>query len=557
MCSMLLSPLAAALLICFSGVPVLHAQSSVVPVTPDEAEQWRQDLRVMAEEMPRLHKNLFHSMMREQFQNAVEGLRNRIPTLARHQVIVAMARIAAMADDGHTNISPTRDPKIGFRTYPLKLYLFRDGLFVRAATRTHGDIVGWRVVQIGNAPAAQAYAAVREIVGRDNEMDAKFFAPFLLTMPEVLHALNLIDDMGRAEFTLERGGTQKRVALAPWGPAELLAPDTDTSWNARPGWIDARDSTASPTPLWLRNPGNKFWFEYMEDAKTMYVQYNHVANKDSETVEAFAQRLFSIVDQRPVARFILDLRLNRGGNGALNRPLLLGIIRSRTIDQKGKLFTIIGRSTWSAAQFLVNQLELYTNTVFVGEPSGGKVNSYGDSRKFTLPNSGITVRVSSLWWQGDERDRRPWTAPRIAAELTSDQYRANVDPALEAIFSYNPLNDLTALLREALAAGDTARLAKTLRAFREDPTNAYVDCEETINTLGYELLGAGDSGGAIDILRLNVSAFPRSSNAYDSLGEACLAAGQTARAVEYYRISLDLDPGNDNARQALRRLGAK
>ena len=67
-----------------------------------------------------------------------------------------------------------------------------------------------------------------------------------------------------------------------------------------------------------------------------------------------------------------------------------------------KLFTIIGRSTWSATQFLVNEMEKYTNTLFVGEPTGGKVNSYGDSRKIILPNSGITVRVSTLWWHGDQ-----------------------------------------------------------------------------------------------------------------------------------------------------------
>ncbi len=511
---------AAVFTLCFLRVPVLLAQSGVAPVSPTEAERWQQDLRVMADEMPRLHRNLFHTMTREQFQGAVEALRNRIPALARHQIIVAMARIAAMAGDGHTNIAPTRDPKIGFRTYPLKLSLFKDGLFVRAATRAHADIVGWRVVQIGNTPVDRACTAVRDIIGRDNEMDVKFFAPFLLAMPEVLHALALIDDMEHAAFTLEHGGRQKTVTLAPWGPAGLLAPDTDTSWNASPGWIDARESAAAPTPLWLRDPGNKFWFEYMDDSKTMYVQYNQVGNKDSESVESFSNRVFSFVEQKPVVRFILDIRLNRGGNGALNKPLLLGIIRARTIDQKGKLFTIIGRSTWSAAQFLVNQLEEYTNTVFVGEPSGGTLNSYGDSRKITLPNSGITVRVSSLWWQGDERDRRPWTAPRIAAELTSDQYRANRDPALEAIFRYTPLNDLPAVLRRALAERDTSRLGSAFRAFREDPANEYVDCEDIVNRLGYALMGAGDIGAAIRIFRLNVSAFPQSSNVYDSLREA-------------------------------------
>ncbi len=81
------------------------------------------------------HKNLFHTITRGQFERAVRKLDERIPSLARHQIIVEMARIAAMIGDGHTNIAPTRDPKIGFRAYPVKFYLFQDGLYVRAAAR--------------------------------------------------------------------------------------------------------------------------------------------------------------------------------------------------------------------------------------------------------------------------------------------------------------------------------------------------------------------------------------------------------------------------------------
>ena len=420
--------------------PTLFGQAGAATGAKSDAELWREDLRFMAAEMPKYHKNLFHTVTREQFESAVNKLSERIPTLARHQIIVEMARIAALVGDGHTNVTPTRDPKIGFRALPLKLYFFKDGLFVRAATREHAGLVGAKVVRIGKFSVAQAYNAVREIIGRDNEMDVKFFAPHLLVMPEVLHALGLIDELESAKFIVENKGQQESVVLKPFGPADLLAPDTDTTWIVKPDWVDARGAVPAPatlpTPLWLRNPADKFWFEYLAGSKTVYVQYNQVGNKENETVEAFARRLFAFVDANPVERLVLDLRLNRGGNGQFNRPMLLGIIRSTKIDQPGKLFAIIGRGTWSAAQFLVDELEQYTNVVFVGEPTGGKVNSFGDSRRITLPNSGITVRVSTLWWQGDERDHRDSTAPQIPAELTSDDYRNNIDPALKAIFSY-------------------------------------------------------------------------------------------------------------------------
>jgi hypothetical protein len=298
-----------------------------------EADKWREDLRFMAEEMPKHHRNLFHTMTREEFESAVRRLDERIPSLARHQIIVAMARIAAMVGDGHTNIAPTRDPKVGFRAYPVKLTLFKDGLYVRAATREHTDLVGARVVRIGKVSADAACDAAGSIIGRDNAMDVKFFAPFLLAMPEVLHALGLIDEMENAPFTLAGRGGTRAVNLKPTGPAEMMAPDTTSRGRPRQ-WVGVRATARKPVPLWLRDSQNKYWFEHLPGALTVYVQFNQVGNKQEETIEAFAKRLFAFVESQPIERLVLDLRLNRGGNGALNRPLLLGLIRSTKVDRR-------------------------------------------------------------------------------------------------------------------------------------------------------------------------------------------------------------------------------
>ena len=169
------------------------------------------------------------------------------------------------------------------------------------------------------------------------------------------------------------------------------------------------------------------------------------------------------------------MRANGGGNNALNRPLLLGILKSK-IDERGKLFTIIGRGTFSAAQNLINELDKYTNTIFVGEPTGEKVNHYGDPVRIELPNSGIVVRVSSLLWQDmDPRDRRQWTAPHLAAELTSDDYRTNTDPAMRAILAYTPKKTLTETMMAALQANDVELARKLFREYQNDPANAYLD----------------------------------------------------------------------------------
>ncbi|HEY8195922.1 MAG TPA: hypothetical protein VIG04_03000, partial [Gemmatimonadales bacterium] len=135
------------------GPTYAAAQTRAGAATLDGAEvaAWREDLRYMAAEMAKRHKNLYHTVSRARFDSAVTSLDRRIPSLARHQVIVELARIVGLVGDGHTNVAPTRDPKIGFRTLPVRLYLFKDGLFVRAARRAQASLAGARVVQIGRA----------------------------------------------------------------------------------------------------------------------------------------------------------------------------------------------------------------------------------------------------------------------------------------------------------------------------------------------------------------------------------------------------------------------
>ncbi|MCA1615486.1 MAG: S41 family peptidase [Acidobacteria bacterium] len=159
------------------------------------------------------------------------------------------------------------------------------------------------------------------------------------------------------------------------------------------------------------------------------------------------------------------------------RPFVVGLIKSK-VDQPGRLFALVGRSTWSAAQFLLNDLERYTNAVFVGEPSGSRGNAFGDSRRITLPNSGVTVRVSVYWRQDwPPWDTRRWTAPHVTAELSAEDYRANRDPALAAALGYTPRRPLAELLNEALDADDLALAVKRYRDFRAlalHPQNAGV-----------------------------------------------------------------------------------
>ncbi|HET7434077.1 MAG TPA: hypothetical protein VFN10_05110 [Thermoanaerobaculia bacterium] len=506
--------------------------------SPEEAANWRADLQVMAAEMEHRHKDLYHSISREEFAKEVQALDARIPSLQRHEIIVELMRLAARVGDGHTNVAPTRDAKIGFHALPVRLYFFEDGLYVRAAAAP--ELVGARVTQIGGVPVDEAYRRVGELISRDNEFGVKQFAPLLLAMPEVLHALKLSRAIDAADFTFADGRT---VTLQPYALFEPMPADTDTSWEIPAGWTDAR---GSKPPLWLENPRELHRLARIGDA--LYVQLNQVNDAPDETLEAFAARIEKTNAETKPKTLILDLRLDRGGNGHLRTPLMKAIIRSPMADVRGRLFVLTSRATFSAAQFLVDDLQTETSAIFIGEPTSSKPNVFGDSRKITLPHSGITVRASIYWWQRHpaESDMQ-WLPVDIAAPLRFADYARNIDPALEAAMHYTPEPTLRETFARAFATGGVEAAKQALAAFDANPVHRYAERE-------LELLRGALDTKSLDALRLAATALPRSAEAHIMLADALARAKDLAGARAEAKKALELDPKNYEAEAILRSL---
>lgn len=518
---------------------MMLASSALAQQKPDQAavEQWRADLRYLAEELPRRHKNLFAATPREQFEQAVKRLDERIPSLSAPQIFVEITRIVARVEDGHTRIMKNERGGFIIRQYPLTLYLYGDGLFVQAAAPEYARAAGARVSKIGNATVEQAMRVARECVSRDNEMTIKNRLPGLLTYPETLYGLGLIKDMENARFVVEKGGEQITLDLkpVPLGPREK--------------WVDARDNATAPTPLWLKDPQNNYWFEYLADSKTVYVQYNAVENKRDESVADFFKRVFAFVDANPVDRFVLDIRRNGGGSNPLNLPIIHGLIRRDSINHPGKLFAIIGRGTFSAAVFLTGDLVKHTHAIFVGEPTGGKPNHFGGGEgkiSFLLPHSRLTIQYSNeLNQRGMPGDDSPWKAPLLAAELTSEDYRANRDPALEAILNYKPRTPLEDTMLDVFLKQGMEAAIQHYREFKADPMNAYANTVFHLRLVGRRLINVHKRfPDAIEVFKFNVAEHPRSDEALSLLGDGYERSGDVKQAIESYEKSLALNPKN-------------
>lgn len=399
-------------------------------------EGWRTDLQFLVREIKRRGWNLFSRIGTEpEFDAQVRKIHDGIPKLSDAQIAIEMMRLMRKVGDGHSGLlGPTTPRPEWAETIPVLFYLFEEGLFIVAGDPKHKDLLGAQVMKFGGKTVNEIVETLHAASSEDNKIWIKQIAPYRMRHLPLLHAAGAIPHPDKVELVL-RGmdGKDRTVVLT-----------TDTTqpniWNVKPNppaWVNLSQTLGTPVPLYLKNAATPYWFEYLPESKTVYFQFNSVRNDQKESLAAFSERLFKFIDEKEVEKLVVDMRWNNGGNTFLLTPLVRGLIRNDKINKRGKLFIIIGRRTYSAAQNAATYFDRDTNAIFVGEPTGSSPNFVGEEDPFVLPYSKIVANVSHLYWQSSyPQDQRTWIAPQLYVPPTFEAYRRNGDAALEAILSY-------------------------------------------------------------------------------------------------------------------------
>ncbi|AUP81208.1 serine hydrolase [Flavivirga eckloniae] len=87
-------------------------------------------------------------------------------------------------------------------------------------------------------------------------------------------------------------------------------------------------------------------------------------------------------------------------------------------------------------------------------------------------------------------------------------------------------------------------------------SETYNLSEREMNGIGYQLMGSDKVEEAAKVFKLNIEAFPKSSNVYDSYAEALMKLGKNDLAIANYKRSVELNSNNQSAIDNLKKLGA-
>jgi hypothetical protein len=385
-------------------------------------ETWSRDITYLEERINELLYSPNQAISKTDLSKEILDIKTNIASLSDEQIIFKIIRLFGSLGSGHNVILPTSPNKGALKKLPIQFYQFNDGLFIVDAKGGFEKWIGYRVDLIENTPIEEALQKTNAVNARDNDMQTLWLGPYYLGLPDVLKGLGIIKNANQVTITLsDVKGKSKKVTMNP------------ISWKFT-GFPKLPKLKTEIQPLFLSKTEDNYWSKTLPKHNAMYIQFNLVQQKKELTLLDFNLKLRENIKQSNTQNLILDLRFNSGGNGSIFPPMLKTLIEFEILNPNGKIFVLMGRGTFSAAQNLLTEITKFTNTILVGEPSGSRPNFIGESGWFKLPYSGLMGIVASQYHQTSKaEDNRKWIAPHIPISLSSTDYFTGNDRALNII----------------------------------------------------------------------------------------------------------------------------
>jgi hypothetical protein len=352
------------------------------------------------------------------FDKDLAAIEADVPKISDSEIVLRLMKLVAGANVAHNEVYLPLSQGF-FERLPLTFAWHLDGLQVTGASADYEQTQGARVLKIGAKTPQETLAELAPYIGHENDAWLRQRSVGLLRTCAVLTHLGVANADGSVPFTLEKPGGAPFALTLP-----TVAPKTQKILNMT-------EALHIPVPLYQTHPDDKYyWYEYIQDSGTLYIQYNQCENDPKLKFSDFARQVLAAADANTPKRVVIDLRKNGGGDSRVIHPLASGL--AARLNKIGHVFVLISPYTFSSGVMAATDLRRDLRATLVGEPTGGKPSSYGEIKLITLPNSQVKVQYTTKWF-GSHQDSEPQAlVPDISAQRLINDALAGRDPVLEA-----------------------------------------------------------------------------------------------------------------------------
>lgn len=134
-----------------------------------------------------------------------------VPLRSDPELVVEFARAIALGRTAHTRLYLVRN-RTEVRRLPIRMWWFRDGLYVVRATEEYKDLLGCRVEKIGGM-AIEAASEKVDGIKPGNSSWQRYMSTYLLTSPEILVGGRIVANAEKVSFELRRSGRAMKLTV--------------------------------------------------------------------------------------------------------------------------------------------------------------------------------------------------------------------------------------------------------------------------------------------------------------------------------------------------------
>ena len=422
--------------------------TSDFPMPADALQAQQQDI----EQFSRLLAidRSFSPAARAAADRQITELKSERAPLDSERFHVALLRITALADNGHTNLYWGKHGSQNI--IPLRVVLFADGLYVLRAKSTHADLLGARVESIEGRPTREVIAAL-ELLHGGNEGWRRTYAAVYIQSPAILYgdAIGSRPDQTNWTFRLPNGSEIVRTL-----PGEIPGENEPIAQMTR--WLSPQRMKDEPTnwrasfsndeelPLSLRDFNGTFRRAWIDHGCTLFIQLKAIADADNQHIGDFLDATTDEARSHPPCNIIFDLRFNTGGD--YTKAARFASHLPDLVPPNGRVYLLTGPQTFSAAITTIAFVKQAAGAraIILGESVGDRLTSYGEGNAGCLPHAGLCLHYATGMHDYEHRcddwDKCFWLdwifpvrvgslAPDETIRMTFADYSALRDPVFE------------------------------------------------------------------------------------------------------------------------------
>lgn len=329
------------------------------------------------------------------------GYRARAGALTGPDFDLAVSRIVALADNGHSRVDPGPLSRSRSRM-PCRLYRFDDGYHIIRARAACLELLGARLVAIDGHSIDDVVDVMYPYFGGPRNHYDQFASVFFLESPQLLNAAGFANAADRLSLhVVMADGSEREVAIVA-DPPDPDAPHAYSDEYLSPEPLDKEGPDWRPVlppdaklPVALRSYRVPFQSEYWRESGVYYAQFRSNNDEPGYPIKTFIHQIENEVRQSKPRIVVVDLRYDQGGNFTTTSSLMSSLTRlSPSIEH---IYAISSAWTFSAGIVSLALLKEHggSEVTVVGARAGDRTRTWAEGGGMVLPNSKLSIRFAT------------------------------------------------------------------------------------------------------------------------------------------------------------------